>query len=308
MSKVIVTGAGGFIGSAVVKTLLDKDAAVFGIDIDKNKLTQFEHYKNFTPIVADFSIYNTLDKLISDRQFDLFIHLAWAGSFGGEDYYNYKLHNKNIDAVCEACEISAKLLVKRFVFCGSSYQSMISDSAVFPVNYYGIIKRAAADYCMAMCGKNGVECNIAILTNTYGVGDTSQKAVNTFLKKLMNNEDLFLIVGDKCNDWVYISDTVSGIIAVSESPYSFKQYYVGHRNISTFKEKLIAMKDILHSKSELKFGEYKDETFVNYTDFDLDALYNDTGFECKSNFRESILKTAEWLKARNALDTYITND
>lgn len=115
-------------------------------------------------------------------------------------------------------------------------------------------------------------------------------------------------MGDKCNDWVYISDTVSGIIAVSESPYSFKQYYVGHRNISTFKEKLIAMKDILHSKSELKFGEYKDETFVNYTDFDLDALYNDTGFECKSNFRESILKTAEWLKARNALDTYITND
>ena len=107
---------------------------------------------------------------------------------------------------------------------------------------------------------------------------------------------------------MYISDTVSGIIAVSESPYSFKQYYVGHRNISTFKEKLIAMKDILHSKSELKFGEYKDETFVNYTDFDLDALYNDTGFECKSNFRESILKTAEWLKARNALDTYITND
>ena len=75
-----------------------------------------------------------------------------------------------------------------------------------------------------------------------------------------------------------------------------------------FRSKLIAMKDILHSKSELKFGEYKDETFVNYTDFDLDALYNDTGFECKSNFRESILKTAEWLKARNALDTYITND
>ena len=67
MKKVIVTGAGGFIGSAVVKTLLDKDATVFGIDVDKNKLTQFEHYKNFTPIVVSnimsvIAIYQLLKK------------------------------------------------------------------------------------------------------------------------------------------------------------------------------------------------------------------------------------------------------
>ncbi len=56
------------------------------------------------------------------------------------------------------------------------------------------------------------------------------------------------------------------------------------------------------------FGEFNDGANIDYSQRDLDALYNDTGFECKSDFHESILKTAEWLKARNALDTYITND
>ncbi len=86
MKKVIVTGATGFIGGAFTRKLLKQGVKVYGIDVSADKLKEMKKYGDFIPVVADFSIYNTLDKLISDRQFDLFIHLAWAGSFGGEDY------------------------------------------------------------------------------------------------------------------------------------------------------------------------------------------------------------------------------
>ena len=57
------------------------------------------------------------------------------------------------------------------------------------------------------------------------------------------------------------------------------------------------MKTILCPNRQLTFGEISEDTYVDYTKFDLNALYNDTGFECKSDFKESILKTAEWLRS-----------
>lgn len=299
MKKVIVTGAGGFIGGSLVKRLLELGVKVYGVDISERALERFSGSELFHPVIADFSKYPELDKLISEREFDCFIHTAWLGSFVGKDCYNYSLHNKNITPICIACEKAYELGVKRFVFCGSSYQNMISESADYPVNYYGIVKKASADYCLAICQKNKMECNIAILTNTYGFGDISSKAVNTFIRKMLKNDPLDLVTGTRPNDWVYVDDTVEGIISVAESPYSGKKYYVGHRDISTFKDKLIAMKEALNSGSELNFGKYPDNTFVDYSPFNADELYSDTGFECSCDFRESILKTAEWVKTLN---------
>lgn len=37
---------------------------------------------------------------------------------------------------------------------------------------------------------------------------------------------------------------------------------------------------------------------VDYRNIDIEALYNDTGFECKADFKDSILKTAAWLKRK----------
>lgn len=57
------------------------------------------------------------------------------------------------------------------------------------------------------------------------------------------------------------------------------------------------MAEILNPKCELQFGAYPDApSGVDYENIDLDALYNDTGFECRADFKESILKTADWLR------------
>lgn len=265
MKKVIITGATGFIGGALTKKLLSMGVKVYGVDINQEKLDEMKQYGNFVPIVADFSLYEQLDLLIKERNFDSCIHTAWAGSLGGIDLYNYQLQNLNIVATCKICEAAARIDVKRFVFCSSSYSKMVTDTSHFPINYYGIAKKSASDFAMAICKKNNIECNIATLTNTYGVGDTSQKAVNTFITKLLRNESIDLIEGTKPNDWVYIDDTVEGIQFVANSPFAFKDYYIGHKNISLFRDKLIEMKQILNSTSELNFGLYNESSYVDYS-------------------------------------------
>ena len=59
------------------------------------------------------------------------------------------------------------------------------------------------------------------------------------------------------------------------------------------------MRDIIAPGVELKFGEYKDNQCIDYSKIDLDALYNDTGFECKADFTETMMRTAKWVKSLN---------
>lgn len=296
MKKIIITGATGFIGGALAKKLLSEGNIVYGIDINADKLDEMKQYGSFVPIVADFSMYDRLEELINDRTFDLCIHTAWKGMIGGKDLYDHILQNESVKASCRLCEACATIGVKRFIFCGSSYQEMVSKDLLLPTNYYGIAKKFAASYCLAISAREGMECNIAILTNTYGPGDRSQKAVNTFIRKLLAQEPLDLIDGYNRNDWCYIDDTVAGILATAESRQSYKEYYIGHVDISRFRDKLIQMKEVLGSNSELRFGKFIDNTFVDYDRINLSALENDTGFKCETDFKKSILLTAEWIK------------
>lgn len=66
MRKVIVTGAGGFIGGSLIRELFHKKMIVYGADMDISKFNKFIEYQNFIPVIADFSIYGKLPQLIKD--------------------------------------------------------------------------------------------------------------------------------------------------------------------------------------------------------------------------------------------------
>lgn len=60
MKKAIVTGAGGFLGFALTKKLLDNNVIVYGISTSDKKISLLKTYKNFIPIIADFTQYHSL--------------------------------------------------------------------------------------------------------------------------------------------------------------------------------------------------------------------------------------------------------
>ncbi|MDR1193066.1 MAG: NAD-dependent epimerase/dehydratase family protein, partial [Peptococcaceae bacterium] len=145
--------------------------------------------------------------------------------------------------------------------------------------------------------KNNIPCVNLIFPNTFGPGDKTNTAIVSFIKALLAGRPLNLISGERPDDWMLIDDLVDGIIQAAGASGKYMDYYVGHRKVTTFKEKLLTMRSVLCSNSELSFGTYPESYYVDYSAFDLNALYNDTGFEAKTDFAASILQTAAWLKS-----------
>lgn len=304
MKKVIVTGADGFIGSALVKSLLSNGYQVYAVAKDKD-----HDFGLIDPgiemIPCSFSEYHSLSALV-DGPIDCFIHLAWGGVAGIESQ-DAVLQSENIRASAVSLEQAHLLGAKRFIFAGSSYQYRMepvlkNGKVVFKKkNLYGKSKEAATLLLASAALKYNMDFNSILFTNVFGVGDRSSRSTNTLILQLLHGEPVRLIPGEHKHDWTYVDDAVSGIISVMENGKDGISYYIGDRQLRTFKEIMLDVRNIVSPDADLEFGYYPDDGYIDYSEIDLNALYRDTGFECKADFVDSIRKTAAWLKSQEEL-------
>ena len=297
MNTVVVTGAGGFIGSALT-TFLSNKYNVYAILYSEAERQHLKQNKNLIPIVGDLNNWQEIREHIDASNIDVFYHLAWGG-ISSAAYKDMDIQKNNIEMSISTARLAESLNCRKFVFSGTNQEYLVSeclkDGTVTESSVYGMCKLCARKLTQVLL-KDKMEFNATAFTNVFGPGDYSQRTANFFIKKLMKKEPLDLIVGENQYDWTYIDDAIAGLVAVGENGKNGTQYYIGSRKVPTFKEILIKVRDTLYPEGILNFGAYSDTSYTDYSKFDLDALYNDTGFECKSDFKESILKTAEWLK------------
>lgn len=302
MKKVIVTGAGGFIGSALTKKLLNDNISVIGIDVSCEALSQFSNYDNFKPVIADFSKYDQLHEMIKEADIDVFYHFAWQGVFGNA-FKDYRMQLDNAKYACDAFVEAVKLHVKKFVFAGTMNEyemdTYISKDEFAPrfTYIYSAVKQVSEAICKTLSHNSQTQFCAGRIAMAYGENNKSRMLPNVVIQNLLEGLPSKLIEGNNLYDMVYIDDIVEAFVAIGESGKSMRSYYIGHRKIKTFKEIVTEIAKIINPGGVLLFGEYPDEeSGINYDCINRDALYNDTGFECKADFKESILRTAEWIK------------
>ena len=293
MKKVIITGVTGFFGASLTRTLLLKGVKVIGVDIATPKLEEFAGKDNFTSVIAGFEDYEKLADLIQDDDVDVFYHFAWAGGFTSA-IRDYKLQMSNAGYAGDALVAAHKIGAKKFVYANTYNQYEIInflESENFEPRYtciYSTGKTAASLICRTLAHNLGIEYSAGLIPMPYGENNYSKQLVNIVLDCLNKKESPKLVEGNNLYDLVYIQDIVDALIAIGEKGKNKKEYYVGHRELKTFKEWITEIRDLVAPGVELKFGEYKDNQQINYSKVDLNALYLDTGWECKYELKDRI--------------------
>ncbi|MGF0019763.1 NAD-dependent epimerase/dehydratase family protein [Sporofaciens sp. SGI.106] len=301
MNKVLITGVTGFIGGSLARKLLSQGVTVYGVDIETPKLDEFKKYDNFIPLIASFEEYEMIPSRIQDREIDVFYHFAWAGGFTSA-IKDYKIQMSNAAYAGDALVAAKNIGVKKFVYAGTYNQYEIENFLATPgfepryTCIYSTGKTAASLICRTLAFNLGIEYSAGLIPMPYGENNYSKQLVNVVVDSLNKGIAPKLVEGKNTYDLIYIGDLVDALIAIGEKGKNQHEYYVGHRKLKTFKELMIDIRDVIAPDVELKFGEYKDNQKIDYSKIDLDALYRDTGFECKADFKETMKITSEWVK------------
>lgn len=303
MRKVIVTGANGFIGSNLLKILVDNGVKVYAIIKDeKESIENIRNLKNIEIKYCELSKICELPSIIEDRDIDACIHLAWAGSFG-DARADYELQLQNVKYTLDVVNVLKEMNIKRFVGAGTLAEKDVlnyhpTDGATpNAVSIYGIGKISAHFMSKAECSKLGIEHIWCYLSNTYGIGNTTNNFVNMASKKMLKGERAAFTAGEQTYDFVYITDTVRAIYSVADKGKKNTAYYLGSTKQRKLKEYIKIIRDTINPNIELYLGEIPfNGNPLSEDAYDTTKLVNDTGYTPDIPFEEGIKLTIDWLK------------
>lgn len=239
MSRILVTGGAGFIGSNLVDELIKYGHQVFVIDnLSTGKYQNVNPESEFIKLdINDTKIGETVLKIKPDYIFHLAAQTSISKSIASpkEDF------RTNLTALVPILEAAVKSKVKKFIFpssaavYGDSKKLPITeDSPKNPSSPYGISKLCAELLISSYQKLYGLPYVIFRFANVYGPRqDSSQEGgvVSIFIKNILSGQPITIFGdGKQTRDFIFVSDVVRANMMVLE------KNTMGIFNVSTGEE------------------------------------------------------------------------
>jgi nucleoside-diphosphate-sugar epimerase len=262
-SRIVVTGAAGFIGSHLSERLLALGHRVVGIDSFTDYYARASKERNLESSLAhpDFT-FEEMDLVDSDlgpvlKEARIVYHLAgqpgvrpsWGGQF---DRYV----RDNIIATQRLLEALKEARIERLVFAGSS--SVYGDAEMFPtketalprpVSPYGVTKLAAEHLALLYSKNFGVPVVSVRYFTVYGPRQRPDMAFSRFMQALVDG-DVIEVFGDgeQTREFTYVSDAVEGTIKAATAGVVGQVFNLGGGSRVTVNRVLATLEDISQMK------------------------------------------------------------
>lgn len=266
--RAIVTGATGFIGTALCRELLENGYEVVAIiRLGSGKRTKLEN------LIKEQKLWNkklqilelSLDKiqLLADEYHlcaDVFYHLAWNGSSGMERE-DFEMQYSNIRYTAETLRAAKACGCKKFVGAGSQAEyGVVHDRAKEeetvpkPFMMYGAAKLAAYQMGQVLAKQLGISFVWPRIYSVYGVGENQGTLVNYVMETLKKGEIPQLSSCENMWNFMYITDCVRALRMLGESETAEGIYHVASDDTRYLKEFVEEIRDIVAPKGKLNFG------------------------------------------------------
>jgi dTDP-glucose 4,6-dehydratase len=229
VSRIVITGAAGFIGSHLSETLLDRGHSVIGIDnLITGDLANIAHLAGRDFVFVKHDVTNFIHV---DGPVDIVFH--WASPASPIDYLEWPIPTLKVGALGTHKALGlAKAKGARFVIASTSevYGDPLEHpqketywgnvNPVGPRGVYDEAKRFAEAMTMAYHRYHGVDAKIVRIFNTYGprMRIRDGRAVPNFISQALRGEDVTIFgSGAQTRSFCYVSDLVNGILKLADS-------------------------------------------------------------------------------------------
>lgn len=241
MTRSIVTGAAGFVGSHLAERLLAAGHDVTGVDCFTDYYSRRAKESNVAAARSNQSFQLIEDDLCAidlDRLLDgvdFVFHLAgqagvrpsWGASFG-----QYVRHN--ISATQRLLEAAKDARLQKFVFASSS--SVYGNAKELPVNEqtlpqpvspYGVTKLAAEHLCSLYGQLFDLSVVSLRLFTVYGPRQRPDMAIRNFLTAALRDETITVYSdGEQTRDFTFVADVVDAHVLAMDAPPGDRVYNV----------------------------------------------------------------------------------
>ncbi|MBD3350102.1 MAG: NAD-dependent epimerase/dehydratase family protein [Candidatus Lokiarchaeota archaeon] len=301
-SKVVVTGAAGFIGSNLCETLLKKNIEVVGIDNlytgKLENLNSFKDNKYFKFVKCDIRNLSEIAPILKDT--DVIFHEAAQTSVQGSIQNPSLCNEVNVQGTLNILDLARKNDVEKVILASSA--AIYGDDPtlpkkesmhVQPISPYGVSKLAAESYLFAYYRVYGLKTTSLRYFNVYGPRQDNSPysgVIAIFLSNIRRNKPINVFGdGTQTRDFVYVKDVVNANILASESIHSAgKILNIASGNPTSLNEVLEILKEEFHRK-ELMVN-YKDNRVgdIKFSSANISLAKKIIGFEPKYDIRAGL--------------------
>lgn len=308
MENVIMTGATGEIGLALVKELLSAGKNVTVIARPNSKrIGRLPQNDNLHIIECKLENLSELQNCGSiSGIFDAFYHLGWDYS---RDHNNVDKQLLNIGYTMDAVNTAAKLGCSCFIGAGSQAEygraeGKISEmTSCVPETAYGIAKYCAGRMAELLCEQKGIRYVWPRIFSIYGPGDAESTMVMSVIRQLLAGKEPDLTKGEQMWDFLYTSDCARALRLLWENSVCEGVYCIGSGTAKPLRSYIEKIRDNISEELLLGFGKlpYSDRQVMNLS-VNIDRLTKDTGFKPNIMFDEGIRETIEWCREHHRVE------
>ena len=225
--KALVTGGSGFIGSALVRCLIERGHSVVVLDnLSSGCLENLAGLSEVKFIQGDIRDSDILSKAVDGAEviFHMAAHLAHASSLR-EPLLNAEV---NVLGTVRVLEAARQKGVSKIVF--SSSTAVYGEAVCLPIDEshplqpqspYGVNKLAAEKHCLCYSSVYGLDTVCLRYFNVYGLrqrADVYGAVIPSFLSSLLKDEPLIIYEdGEQTRDFVHVSDVALANIQAAEA-------------------------------------------------------------------------------------------
>ena len=321
--NILVTGGAGFIGSHLVRLLVNKYSTYHIINMDLltyagnlENLKDIEHKENYSFVKCDICDFNKVNQVFKDYEIDGVIHLAAESHVDRSIEDPFSFAQTNVMGTLRLLQAAKEYWCKDFsdklfyhvstdeVYGSLGKEGFFTETTKYdPHSPYSASKASSDHFVRAFHDTYGLPVVISNCSNNYGSYQFPEKLIPLFINNIVNNKPLPVYgKGENVRDWLFVNDHARAIDVIFHKGKLGDTYNIGGfnewKNIDLIKVMIKTVDKMLgrdEGTSDKLITYVKDRAGhdLRYA-IDSSKLKNELGWEPSLQFEEGIEKTVKW--------------